>query len=116
MPHPYTHRHPQPLSTTVLSSPDTRLTHTSQACNTQDVLRPTTEDMEEMVGEMTIPMTLIAQMSLARDFPADLDTTAVAGMEVILVPCTTPTRGVLDHHHHTTHHQMAVEVEMEEVR
>ena len=72
--------------------------------------------MEETVGEMMIPTTLIAQMSLARDSPADSGPMAMAGMEAILVPCTTPTRGVLDHHHHTTHHQMAVEVEMEEVK
>ena len=72
--------------------------------------------MEETVGETTIPMTHIAQMSLALDSPADSDPTAMAGVEVILVPCTTPTRGVLDYHHHTTHHQMAVEVGMGEAK
>ena len=71
--------------------------------------------MEETVGEMTIPTTLITQMSLARDSLVDSDPTAMAGMETTLVLCTTPTRGVLDHHHHTIHHQMAEE-EMEEVR
>ena len=65
---------------------------------------------------MMIPTTLIAQMYLARDSLVDSDPTAMAGMEVTLVPCTMPTRGVLDHHHHTTHHQMVEEAEMEEVR
>ena len=114
--HLCTHQHRRLLSTTVLSNQDTRLTHINQACTTQGGLQRAMEDMEETVGEMMTPMTHIAQMPLARDSPVGSDPTVMAGMEVTLVPCTMPTRGVLAHQHHTTHHQMAAEVEMEEVR